>query len=249
MPHPPHITHERLAFPGDGAEVHGELFKPENTTPLPGIVLLHDRYGVTDHVRDTARRLATHSYAVLAVDLFSRGDGVQQFPPTREQTRNMSLFPDERTIRDVQAALAQMRSRSDVDSTRIALAGFSFGARYALLTAGMGEDVAAIIVYYAVIVYPQLHESRPRQPLSLIPAIKCPVMTLYGEKDWMVPVSQVTFMESLLEGYGKVHECIRYPDQGHGFFNSTIKQYNEATAKDSFDKMLGFLDRHVKGKR
>lgn len=250
MSHPPHITNERLAFPGgEGAEVRGELLKPESAPPLPGVVLLHDRYGLTDHVRDTARRLAAQDYAVLAVDLFSRDEDVQQFPPTREQSRNMSRFPDERTTRDVQGALAHMRTRKDVDPGRIALVGFSFGARYGLLTAGIGEDVAALVVFYPVIVYPQLHESRPRQPLSLIPSIKCPVMTIYGEKDWMAPLSQVTFMESLLHGHGKVHECVRYPDQGHGFFNSTIKQYNEAIAKDSFDKMLVFLSQHVKGKR
>lgn len=245
MPHTPHIAQKRLSFPGDGAELHGELFTPESALPLPGVVLLHDRHGLTGHVRDTARRLAAQGYAVLAFDLFSRGDGDQQDPPSREQSRKLSFFPDERAVRDVQAALSRLRSEPGVDPKRIALGGFSFGARYSLLTAGAGEDVAALFVFYPVIIYPELHASRPRQPLSLVPAIKCPVMTVFGEKDWMVPLQHQTFMEELLKGHGLPRECIRYPSVGHGFFNEEIKQYDKAVAEDAFARLVAFLERHV----
>lgn len=234
-----------ISYIGADRQMHGWFARPEGSHRVPGVVLLHDVYGLTDHVRDVARRLASAGYAVLAPDLYTRGDGPTSWPPKREEVSRMARYPDLRTIADVQGAVAALQERPDIGSDRIALLGFSFGARYSLFAAGAGAQVAAVVAFYPIIIYPELNASRPRQPLSLVPNIACPLLVVYGDQDALLPRSHVTFFRALLQGLGKPHDFYVYPSADHGFLNTTIKNYNAAAAEEAWAKTLMFLKRHV----
>ncbi len=244
------LDETRSRFPNGDQEIDAMYVRPQGAGVVPGVVLLHDVYGLTDHIKDVARRLASQGYGVLAVDLYSRG-GQPGWPPKREEIARMINFPDQRTLTDVQAAVIALQARPDVASDRVGLVGFSLGARYSLLACGDGAQVAAALMFYPVVVYPELTEARPRQPLQSVPRIQCPCAVFYGDRDATVPLAHATFFRSLLEGHGKRHEFHLYPGANHGFFNPTIKTYDHEAAEDAWAKSLAFLKRHLRtgGKR
>ncbi len=238
------LEETRAGFPSSGQEIEALYDRPQGAQAAPGIVLLHDVYGLTDHARDIARLLAAEGYAVLAVNLYTRG-GQPGWPPKREEIARMINFPDPRTIADVQAAVATLRDRPGVDGDRLALMGFSLGARYSLFACADGAEVAAAVLFYPVVVYPELTEARPRQPLQSVPRIQCPCAVFYGDRDATVPLAHATFFQALLHGHGKEHEFRFYPGVNHGFFNPTIKTYDATAAEDAWVETLAFLRRHV----
>ena len=69
------LTHSTLTYSGDGADIQAFSCHCGGSSPLPGIALLHEMYGVTSHIKQTCLRLAAEGYAVLAPDLFTRGNG------------------------------------------------------------------------------------------------------------------------------------------------------------------------------
>ncbi len=236
-------------FPGAPQTMNALYFRPQGEQPLPGIVLLHDVYGVTDHLRDAARRLAGAGYAVLAPDLFSRGDGPSPPwpPPKREETAKMVRYPDRRTVADVLGAVASLRTRPGVIADKVGVMGFSFGARYALFAAQESGQIAAAAIFYPVLVYPELTEARPVQPLKNLARLKAPAIVFFGDSDEMAPVSQITLFRATLEGLGKTHEFTIYPGVNHGFMNGMIKTCRPQESEAAWAKTLAFFQRHLKG--
>ncbi len=242
----PALQESPLTFAGAPQPMNGFFVRPAGDGPVPGIVLLHDVYGLTGHVKDVARRLAREGYAVLAPDLYSRGDG-PGWPPRRENISRMVGWPDERTIADVQGAVAALRSRTDVVAEKAGLMGFSFGARYSLFAAARA-DVAAAAIFYPVLIYPELTAARPCQPVRAAPELRCPCIVFFGDRDAMVPQAHVSFLRALLQGLGKPHEFSVYPGVDHGFMNDTIKTYRPDEAKDAWARTLRFFGRHLQGR-
>jgi carboxymethylenebutenolidase len=224
-------------------------FRPQGEQPAPGIVLLHDVYGVTDHTRDAARRLAGAGYAVLAPDLFTRGDGPSPPwpPPKREETAKMVRYPDRRTVADVLGAVASLKTRPGVIPEKIGVMGFSFGARYALFAAQESSDIAAAAFFYPVLVYPEITEARPVQPLKNLARLKPPALVFFGDSDMMVALTNITLFRAALEGLGKPYEFTIYPGVGHGFMNGMIKPYRPKESEEAWAKTLAFFQRHLKG--
>jgi len=235
-----------VTYPGaDGFGIRALLCRPRNPSPLPGVVLVHEMYGLTEHISQTARRLAHEGYAVLAPDLFSRGDG-PGWPPVKERIPIVGDYPDLRTTEDLERAIEVLRNAPGVDTERIACMGFSFGARYILFACARRRDVTAAVIFYPALFYRRLTENRVAQPLTSIRHIACPALFLYGEQDQMVELSEMKQLRQLASIYDQGHQYHRYPDAGHGFFNDTLKTHHPEAAADSWTRTLAFLDRHLR---
>jgi carboxymethylenebutenolidase len=227
----------------------GHLVHPEE--PAPGVVMIHDVWGLSDHTRDLAGRLAQEGFAVLAVDFYRREAPVEIGNPG-EWMRQLS---DPRFLADVQAGVDFLAGDACSAGRRIGVTGFCMGGMYALMAACACTGLSAAVPYYGLLSHEHglLHDEngldpdrKPRSPLDYAPELRCPLLGFFGEQDEFVPVEDVRELERRLLATGREVEIVLYPDAGHAFMNDTRPDaYRERVAKDAWRRMVAFLKRHL----
>jgi carboxymethylenebutenolidase len=239
-PEPVDITPQRpvVAETLPYAEVDDELvyghfvFPADMVDPLPGVIVIHEWWGLTDGVRAMADRIAAEGYVVLAVDLFGG-----QSTRSPADARNLLVSVVENP------ALAEENIRQAyqflVDSgqaPRIGALGWDFGGGWALNTAMMfPNDLDAAVIYYG-----QVTSDEAR-----LAPVNVPILGLFGAKDRGIPVDSVRQFEQKLEVLGKNYEIEIYPDAKHAFADPASANYNAAIAEDAWARTLAFLDLHL----
>jgi carboxymethylenebutenolidase len=223
----------------------GYLARP-GPGPLPGVVLVHDVWGVSDHTRDMARRLAAEGYRVLAVDLYRREGAVQIENPGAF----MRALPDPRVLGDLQAAVDFLHAEPGA-SGRVGITGFCMGGMYALMAACRCEGLSAAAPFYGLLSHRRgiLHDPqgldparKPDEPLALAPALRCPLLAFFGEQDEFITLDEVRELERALARSGQPFEVVCYPGAGHAFMNDTRPAaFRPQIAQDAWSRLLRFL--------
>src|SRR5947209_6775178 len=137
-------TH-RLEVPtADGSSLRAELFGPSAEGPHPGVVVLHESFGLNDDMRRIAARFADAGYVAIAPDLYSHGTRIVCLSRVIVDMVSGHLG---REVADIDATRSALASRQEVDETRIAVAGFCQGGGFALI-AGTRPGFSAAAVNY-----------------------------------------------------------------------------------------------------
>jgi len=226
-----------LAFPAGG--------------PVPGIVMVHDVWGLADHTRDLARRLAGAGFAVLAVDLYRRESEVAIENPGVW----MRELSDPQAIADVEQAAAFLRGHEAVAGGKVGVTGFCMGGMYALLTACGSPGIDASVAYYGLLshAHGMLYDAdgldpakKPREPLAAAAERSCPLLCFFGDGDEFVPLSDIERLREQVAGGGPPAEVVVYPGCGHAFMNDTrADAFRPEAAERAWDRMLGFFREHL----
>lgn len=216
--------------------------KPTGPGPHPGVLVLHELFGLNDDMRRIARRFADNGYVAMAPDLFSNRTRLQCL--TRVLTFMAKGATDE-AVAEVQAARDALAARPDVDPERVALAGFCMGGRFALVLGTKGGVQASAVNYGAV--------PKDRSEMEGV----CPVVASYGEADRIFG-PQGERLRKHLEALGVPHDYKSYPGVGHSFFSwdnfpgwmaklpsPMHPGYSEDEAEDGWARMLAFFSEHV----
>ena len=211
----------------------------------PGVLVLHELFGLNDDIRRIARRFADNGYVALAPDLYSVGPRAK--PICIRRTMQALRSGDGRAFDDIESARTWLASRDEVDESRIAVAGFCMGGGFAILYAARAPIGAAADFYGAV----------PREQAALEGI--CPVFAGYGERD-RVFVGQADRLRGHLEQLDVEHEVTVYPGAGHSFMNrhgpvrSLLVRlspmavgFHEASAEAAWATMLAFFERNLSG--
>ena len=220
------------------AEVDEELvyghfvFPADMVDPLPGVIVIHEWWGLNDGVRSMADRIAAEGYVVLAVDLF--GGGSTKSPA---EAREMLVSVVENPV------LAEENIRQAyqflVDSgqaPKIGALGWDFGGGWALTTATLfPDDLDATVIYYG-----QVSSDEGR-----LAPVDVPILGLFGANDSGIPVASVQRFERALQNLGKVYEIEIYPDVGHAFADPQGSKYDAAVAEQAWSRALAFLNQHL----
>jgi len=219
-----------IEYPGSEGEMPGHLYEPGGTVRLPGVLVLHTLTGPGPNLEAFAKRLAAEGYVTLTPDFFALHD----------------FGPDGRTdhpliLKDLDGALEYVASRPRVNRTRLGVVGFSFGGR-------------AAVSYYAVTSHPHLGgalsgRAARAEPLpARVQAIRAPLLIHHGEADANVPVEQARLLHRAMLAAGKSSSLYTYPGADH-LFNFSISpgvRFDPTAAELSWDRMLRFLDSHLK---
>jgi carboxymethylenebutenolidase len=239
------IETAELSFTRDGERLRGYAAWPRAGAPHPGLVVLHDVRGLSEHYRDVARRFAAEGFFTFALDLYSREDA-PELPDMAAVFRWMRALPDGRVLGDVGAAVDFLAARSDVRADAIGITGFCMGGQYALMTACTVKRVAACVSWYGMLRYAETSELKPSSPLALAPRLGCPYLGLFGAEDAIIPLADVEELRAILTGEGKTFEIRIYPGAGHAFFNDTRPDaYRPDAAADGWARAVAFLHRHL----
>jgi carboxymethylenebutenolidase len=219
----------------------------------PGVVMVHDVWGVSDHTRDLAGRLADEGFAVLAVDLYRDLPEVKIENPG-EFMRGLS---DPQALAHIQAAADDLAQRPETRGHRVGVTGFCMGGMYALMAACSCDGLAAAVPYYGLLSHEHglLHDAngldpalKPRSPLDLARELRCPLLGFFGGKDDFVPVADVRELEARLAASGQPAEVVIYPECGHAFLNDTRPDaYRPTEAAEAWGRMVVFLGDQLRG--
>jgi carboxymethylenebutenolidase len=214
-----------------GRPVRGYLARPADVDfegAPPGIVLFHEWWGLNDNMRLMARRLASEGYITLAADLY---DGrVATTPDSAMSLMRRSNERAEALMSSVDQAFTHLRVVQG--APRIGVVGWCFGGAWSLETAFTHpEQVDAAVVYYG----------SPLTNRDQLAAIDAPVLGHFGAADDSIPVADVHAMEGVLNELGKDVEIHVYPGAGHGFANSSGRNYNAEAAELAWERTLEFF--------
>ncbi len=208
---------------------------------VPGIIIIHDVFGLGEHYRDIARRFAEEGFFALAIDLYSR-EGAPHLPNAEAALQWMRHLPDQRVLADVDAAVRFLRTRPEVRARSIGITGFCMGGRYAFMAACAVPDIAACVSFYG----PLRVAEKPLGALDLAADLSCPFLGLYGEQDPIIPRADIKELESILRRTEKTFKTKIYPEAGHAFFNDQRPEaYRPEVAQDAWQRTLRFLRTHL----
>ena len=226
----------------------GFLAHPDTGTH-PGVVIIHDVWGLGDLYREFARRLAHAGFVALAIDLYRREVKIEN---PGEWMRNLS---DPAILQDVQSAIDFLRGDPAVAGGRVGVAGFCLGGTYAVLAACACRDLAAAVSFYGILSYehgilssPGLDPAKkPRDPLHAVGGLRCPLLAIFGESDEFIPLEDVKQLEARLAQGAPHSEVQVYPGCGHAFLNETRAQaFRPDSAADAWRRMLDWFGRSLR---
>ncbi len=238
------ITTESLSWTRDGDTLLGYAARPDESSG-PGLVLIPDVRGLSEHYRDVARRFAAEGFFAFAIDLYSR-EGAPDLPDMGAMARRIASLPDPRVLADLQSAIDLVAARPEVE--RVGITGFCLGGQYSLMAACTARGLDACVSWYGMLRYHERSALKPRSPLELAPQLTCPYLGLFGEDDALIPNADVAELRAILDRAGKAFEILSYAGAGHAFFNDTRPDmYRAKASADAFPRAVGFLKRHLAG--
>ncbi len=224
-----------VSYPSGSENVSGYLAALAGSAKKPALVVIQEWWGLNDFIKRKADEFSRQGYVVLAVDLY-RGK-VTTDPDIAHQL--MRGMPEDRAMRDLQAAVAYLRSRPDVDGKRIGSIGWCMGGGYSLALALAEPTLAASVIYYG-----RLVTDDPK-----IAGLNVPLLGNFGGKDQGIPPESVREFERKAKTASKTVDFKIYPEAGHGFASSSDpKVFRGDDAKDADARAGAFLARVLKPK-
>jgi len=210
----------------DGAK--GFFAEPKTQGNYPGVIMIHEWWGLNDNIKDTAKLLASEGYIVLAVDLYD-GKVAQNQTEARQYTSSLNQT---KAIENMKAAKEYLRSKN---AQKIASLGWCFGGGQSLQFS-LNDEVDATVIYYG----------RLTDDKTQLSNIKWPVLGIFGEEDTGIPVASVNAFDAALDSLNIENEIYIYPGVGHAFANPSGMNYAAEETKDAWDKTLAFLEKNLR---
>ena len=204
----------------------GYLALPDASGPHPGIVVIHEAYGLNDHIKDVTRRFASAGYAALAVDLFA--DRNRAICMARFMAGMLVGSVKRYGIDDLKSSLTFLARLSEVDANRLGAIGFCMGGGFAIAWACTDSRLKAVAPFYA---------TNPR-PLEAAKRL-CPVVGSYPANDFTARAGRS--LHDALTRYDIAHDIKIYAGTRHSFFNDTRSSYDRAAADDAWRRVLSFF--------
>jgi carboxymethylenebutenolidase len=222
----PDISTEDVAY---AKGFTGFLARPSAPGDYPGVILIHEWWGLNENIKAMARQLAAEGYVALAVDLY------REVATTPERARELtSSVKPEAAIANMKSAAAYLRDTQKV--TKLASMGWCFGGGQSLQLA-LNDGLDAAVIYYGRLVTNE----------SLLASIDHPVLGIFGEKDTSITAESARAFDAALDNLGIENEVYIYPGVGHAFANPSGANYAPNETRDAWEKTVAFLDRNLKG--
>lgn len=208
------------------------LSLPEGAkAPVPGVVVIHEWWGLNAHIQHWADRLAASGYAALAVDLYGGATATE----SEQAMKLMKAVDPAEAQRILAEAYRFLGADPRVQADRRASIGWCFGGGWSLQLA-LAQPLDAAVIYYGRLV---------TDPEALS-KIQGPVLGVFGNQDEGIPPKDVDAFEAGLEQAGVEHEILRF-DAPHAFANPSSARYDAEAAEQAWAKVQDFLRTQLKG--
>jgi carboxymethylenebutenolidase len=217
---------------------------PEGKPKMPLVVVVHEIFGVHEHIKDVCRRLAKVGYLAVAPELFARQGDVSKMSDVNEIIEKVvSKTPDDQVMTDLDATVAWAKGSGKVDGDKAAVTGFCWGGRIVWLYAARSPSLKAGVAWYGQLSNPT-NAQRKTTALDAAPKLKAPVLGLYGGKDSGIPAGHIEMMKREIAAANGKSEIVVYPDAQHGFYADYRPSFNKMAADDGFKKLVEWLKKN-----
>ena len=222
------LTTQTVTYQSGNEQAKGFLALPGTPGKHPGLVVIHEWWGLTPWVKEQAQKFATQGYVALAVDLY-RGKSTSDPMVAHELARGV---PHDHAIRDLKAGFDYLASRPDVIPQKIGSVGWCMGGGWSIDLAENEPTLAACAVNYGAL----------PADAETIARIRAPVLGNFGALDQGIPPSAVAAFVKAMRAQDKQVDAQVYPDCGHAFENPNNKKgYRAAAAADAWNRMVVFF--------
>ncbi len=220
-------------------DVHiaGVMFWPQGTETFPGIVILHEAWGLNEQIKNTAHRLACEGFVILLPNLYGRLGGMVTAHAELAQTL-MSRINEKDLLQDINSCCEFLNTRDHVKRNIHGAVGFGMGGSLALQFACHRRRLRAAVSFYG----------RMFTPEDGLKDLRCPLLYHQAGADDWVPADDATRLQKAAKQFDKRVEVRLYPDAPHAFCNDTRKDvYNPAAANEAWAATVEFLNDSFKG--
>ena len=200
---------------------------PESDTAA-AVLLIHEWWGINDHMRDIAGRFANEGYLCIAPDLF-RGKTASN---TEEASKLMNGLPVEDGVETINEAISEAKIK--YKSQKFGVIGFCMGGTFALRAACEIDDIAAAAPFYGDV-----------PPEDVLKNLKAPTLFIAGSKDAWINADKVNALKDAAKKYDLPVEAVVY-EADHAFFNNTRPEvYDADAAADAWRRVLELFRKHL----
>jgi len=213
----------------------------ERSGKRPGVLVVHEWWGLNDYIRGRARMLAEMGYVALAADIY--GDGATASSPAEATTLMNGILGDIKKAEvRLGAACDRLAAHPDVDPTRIAAIGYCFGGAVVLHAARIGMPLRGVVSFHGAL--GSFHKPAAG-------SVKAKVLVCHGAADSLVPDSDVASFKAEMDAARADYRFVAYPGALHGFTNPAADEnaktygiplgYDAAVDKQSWQDMQDFF--------
>lgn len=220
--------------------VQAYFVRPQKISRVPGVVVIHEWWGLNDQIKRVADRIAEEGYMAIAPDLY-RGklgtDAGLAHELMRGLNENYAVDVISGAVAHLRGIEARERRSPTPTGPRMAVGtvGFCMGGRISLATALAGTDVQAAVMFYGSVET----DKEALKPLQV------PLLGIFGNEDRGIPLDQIRAFEAALKDAGKDATILVYPNVGHAFFNEDRPSYEREAANDAWERTKVFLKIHL----
>lgn len=226
-----HVSKSYLAYPAG------------QQSPQPGVLVIPEFWGLTEHTKSRAYRLAELGYCALALDVYGEGwvgSTAEEAAAAMNKLFSNMQVTSERMLSYLQA----LKDLKQIDETKTASIGYCLGGALSLHLARMGADVTGVASF---------HGSLDPRTTAKQGGVKAKILVCHGDADSMIPEEKVNNFKKEMEEAGADYKFISYPEAQHGFTNPQATEngkkfgiptaYNEKADKGSWEELLKFFSR------
>ncbi|MBV8200203.1 MAG: dienelactone hydrolase family protein, partial [Acidobacteria bacterium] len=226
-----------------GRPLRGYLARPQETpgkaqggtmaagVPLPGLIVIHEWWGLNDNIKAMTRRLAGEGYTALAVDLY--GGKTADSPDGAKQLMGGVMANPAPALAALRAAGDYLRQQG---APKVGVIGWCFGGGWSLQAAlDNPQGIDAAVMYYG----------RPEEDRARLERLRAPLLGLFGAQDQGIPPAAVHKMEATLKELGRSVEIHVYDGAGHAFANPSGTNYRPQAAEDAWKRTVAFFKQHL----
>jgi carboxymethylenebutenolidase len=239
-----------VTFSSDGFQMQSYLARPKTPGTHPGVIVLHEAFGLVEHERDVARRFANAGFITLAPNVYSRIGAPKNASDMNEVRAKMFGLSDAQLVRDFEAAAAFIHAQPGSNG-KVGCVGFCVGGRWTLLFACSSDKVDDAIDCWGGFVTRATPETlttaeRPTPVIDLVPQLHCPLYVVCGEEDQNPSPADAAELRNRLEKAGKAFQFDLFKNAGHAFFADYRPSYREKAAFELWPKMVAFFQSHLR---
>lgn len=205
----PKWKEENITYTGDSTTMNGFVVYNENdSSKRPAILVAPEWWGVVDYPKFRARELAKLGYVAMAIDIY--GNGKTADNPDSAGKFAMTFYKDPLKAKArIDAAIAKIKTYSQVDTAKIAAVGYCFGGGVLLNTVKLGDDLKGVVSFHGMLL-----GTPARKDL-----LKSKILVCHGAADPFVPKKDVDQFKKQMDSIGASYTFKSYEGAVHAFTN------------------------------
>lgn len=237
------LTAGEVKIPTADGQMPAYRAMPAGKTGLATVLVVQEVFGVHEHIKDVARRLAKQGYLAIAPELYARQGDPTKYTDTGALMKEVvSKVSDAQVMADLDAAAAWAAKNGG--GGKLGITGFCWGGRVVHMYAAHNPNLAAGVAWYGATV--RSYHARDKTPLDVASQIKAPVLGLYGGADGGIPNDTVEKFGAALKAAGNTRsEMVIFPNMPHAFYADYRPSYRKEAAEEGWKRLTAWFKQYL----